>query len=80
MSVTVLFLGPLRDLAGSPQAEYSAPLSWEALLAAVPAEVAQQLREPRVNVACGGRVLSDKSSLCAQDGEEVALLPPVSGG
>jgi len=80
MSVTVLFLGPLRDLAGVPQAEYPAPLDWDGLLAAVPATVAEQLREPRVHVACAGKVLSDKADLAAQAGDEVALLPPVSGG
>lgn len=80
MAVRVLFLGPLRDMAGAPQAEYPAPLDWEALLAAVPPAVAEQLREPRVHVACAGRVLSDKADLDAQDGDEVALLPPVSGG
>ena len=80
MSVTIVFLGPLRDLAGVPQVEYPAPLDWEGLLAAVPAAVAEQLREPRVHVACAGKVLSDKTGLAAQDGDEVALLPPVSGG
>lgn len=80
MSVTVLFLGPLRDMAGIPQAEYPGPLDWDGLLAAMPADVAEQLREPRVHVACAGKVLADKTALAAQDGDEVALLPPVSGG
>jgi len=80
MAVTVLFLGPLRDLAGAPEAEYPAPLDWEGLLASVPAVVSEQLREPRVHVACAGKVLGDKATLAAQDGDEVALLPPVSGG
>lgn len=80
MSVTVLFLGPLRDLAGIPHAEYPAPLDWDGLLAAVSPAVAEQLREPRVHVACAGKLLSDKADLSAQEGEEVALLPPVSGG
>ncbi len=80
MSVTVLFLGPLRDAAGMADCEVAAPLDWEGLLAAVPAELAAQLREPRVHVACAGRVLADKTALDARDGDEVALLPPVSGG
>jgi len=42
--------------------------------------VASQLTEDRVNVACGGKVLADKTTLAAQNGDEVALLPPVSGG
>ena len=80
MSVTVLFLGRLRDMAGAPDAQYPAPLDWEGLLASVPPAVAEQLHEPRVHVACAGKVLGDKTALDAQDGDEVALLPPVSGG
>ncbi len=78
--VTIVFLGPLRDLAGEASREVAAPLDWEGLLGAVSTEVAAQLREPRVHVACRGRVLADKTSLAAEAGDEVALLPPVSGG
>ena len=80
MSVIILFLGPLRDLAGEDSCEVSAPLDWAGLLDAVGAEVAAQLQLARVNVACAGRVLADKTALLAQDSDEVALLPPVSGG
>lgn len=80
MAVRVLFLGPLRDRAGSQETELPAPLDWDGLLAAIPAEIADQLRESQVHVACAGKVLSDKTALVAQDGDEVALLPPVSGG
>ena len=80
MSVTVLFLGPLRDLAQAETVEVEAPLDRAGLLDAVAPAVREQLESQRVNVACAGRVLSDKTSLLAKDGEEVALLPPVSGG
>lgn len=80
MAVTVVFLGPLRDLAGVASCEVSAPLDWAGLLGAVNAAVADQLSNKRVNVACAGKVLADKTTLLAQDGDEVALLPPVSGG
>ncbi len=80
MPVRVVFLGPLRDVAGMDECEVSAPLDWELLLDRVPDEVATQLQDERVNVACAGRVLSDKTQLAAEDGDEVALLPPVSGG
>ncbi len=80
MSVKVLFLGPLRDMAGSDSVELTAPLDWPGLLAAVSPEVSEQLEAERINVACGGKVLGDKTQLSAQEGDEVALLPPVSGG
>jgi molybdopterin synthase sulfur carrier subunit len=80
MAVRVVFLGPLRDLAGAEHLELSAPLDWATLLEAMPAAVSEQLRTGRVRVACAGHVVADKTALLAQDGEEVALLPPVSGG
>ena len=80
MAVTIVFLGPLRDMAGADAIEATAPITWDGLLSAVDPKVAEQLRDGRVNVACAGRVLADKTSLNAQDGDEVALLPPVSGG
>lgn len=80
MAVRVVFLGPLRDLAGESPRELPAPLDWAGLLEAVGSELAEQLQHERVHVACAGAVLADKTALNAQDGDEVALLPPVSGG
>lgn len=80
MTATILFLGPLRDVAGRDECEVAAPLDWAGLLEAVGPELAAQLEEERVHVACKGRVLADKHALLAEDGDEVALLPPVSGG
>lgn len=80
MSVTIVFLGPLSDVAGAQERSADAPLDWAGLLAAVGADVAAQLEDDRVHVACKGKVLADKRALLAEDGDEVALLPPVSGG
>lgn len=74
-----MFLGPLHELAGG-SLMLPAPLSWRQLLDSLPGSFAEQLRSDRVRVACAGRLLGDKTRLFAQDGEEVALLPPVSGG
>ena len=76
----ILFLGPLADLAGSQEREVAAPLDWAGLRAAVGAEISTQLDDARVHVACGGKVLADNTALHARDGDEIALLPPVSGG
>ncbi|OBX18516.1 molybdopterin synthase sulfur carrier subunit [Erythrobacter sp. QSSC1-22B] len=80
MAVRIVFLGPLRDLAGVAERDAPAPLDWATLLETVGPQLAEQLREERVHVACAGKVLADKTALLARDGEEVALLPPVSGG
>ncbi len=80
MSVRIVFLGPLRDVASEAAITVAAPLDWAGLLMAVGPSVADQLRDGCVHVACAGRVLGDKTALLAQDGDEVALLPPVSGG
>ena len=80
MTARILFLGPLADLAGTAEMEADTPLDWSAMLKLVNAETAEELQGDRINVACGGKVLGEKSNLLAQDGDEVALLPPVSGG
>ena len=80
MRVRVCFFGPLADLAGASERELPAPLDWPGLLAEVGPSLAGQLRDKRVHVACAGKILSDKTALSARDGDEVALLPPVSGG
>ncbi|MBX7456816.1 MoaD/ThiS family protein [Qipengyuania sp. 1NDH17] len=80
MSVTLLFLGPLRDLAGEQEREVASPLDWAGLIEQVGPKIAAQLEDDRVNIACKGKVLADKRALIAEDGDEVALLPPVSGG
>lgn len=60
--------------------EVDAPVDWQGLLDAIGADVAEQLKLERVNVACAGKVLGDKTTLQAVAGDEIALLPPVSGG
>ena len=78
--VRVVFLGKLRDLAGNEVCELPAPIDWPRLITALPPAIVAELREGRVTVACAGRVLADPSQLVAEAGDEVALLPPVSGG
>ena len=80
MSVKILFLGPLRDIAGRDFIDVSAPLDWPALLAVVGSEVADQLNDEKVNIACAGTVFSDIFFFKQKTAYEIALLPPVSGG
>ena len=80
MTVKLVFLGKLADLAGVPEKDVSAPLDWQGLLDALPALVGEMARGVKVKLALNGTVLADKTALAAASGDEVALLPPVSGG
>lgn len=78
--ITVVLLGKLADLAGAPALQLAAPLDWARLKAALPAALAQAIDDPRNRVAVNGALLADKAALAAGAGDEIALLPPVSGG
>ena len=80
MAVKLVFLGKLADLAGAPDRDVAAPLDWQGLLAALPGPLGVAAGGDKTKVALNGTVLADKTTLAASDGDEVALLPPVSGG
>lgn len=80
MAIKLVFLGKLADLAAVEERQVAAPLDWAGLLAALPAPVSEALQGPRTRIAVNGELLADKVALAAVDGDEVALLPPVSGG
>ncbi len=80
MPVRLIFLGKLGDLAGTSERELDAPLDWEGLLSSLGESVRFQVRDERIRLALNGQLLADRTTLAANDGDEVALLPPVSGG
>ncbi|HYD24477.1 MAG TPA: MoaD/ThiS family protein [Croceibacterium sp.] len=80
MGVKLVFLGKLADLAGAPDKDVRGPLDWRGLLDALPGPLGEAARGDTVRLALNGTVLADKAALGAADGDEVALLPPVSGG
>ena len=80
MTVRLVFLGKLADLAGVPEMDVAGPLDWQGLIAALPGSLGEAVRGEKVKLAVNGTVLSEKTALTAADGDEVALLPPVSGG
>lgn len=80
MAVKLVFLGKLADLAGAPDRDVPGPLDWAGLLAALPGPLGEAAKQDRTRIAVNGALLADKASLQAADGDEVALLPPVSGG
>jgi molybdopterin synthase sulfur carrier subunit len=80
MAVRLVFLGKLADLAGAPERDLAAPLDWSGLLDALQEDLGGWLASDKVKLAINGTLLADKIDLRAGDGDEVALLPPVSGG
>lgn len=80
MPIRLVFLGKLADLAGTGERDLPAPLDWAGLIAALPGPLGEAVQQDRTRVAINGLLLADKTSLAAVDGDEVALLPPVSGG
>ncbi|HSQ96087.1 MAG TPA: MoaD/ThiS family protein [Croceibacterium sp.] len=80
MTVRLVFLGKLADLAGAPERAVEGPLDWTALVDELKDDLGEWLSGDKVKLAVNGSVLADKAALQANDGDEVALLPPVSGG
>ena len=80
MSVKLVFLGKLADLAGVSETDLAGPLDWEGLIEALPGPLGETARGEKVKLALNGTVLTDRTALAAKSGDEVALLPPVSGG
>jgi len=80
VAIRLVFLGKLADLAGEPERDVVGPLDWAGLLTALEPAVAAEVAGKRTKLALNGGVLADKAGLLATDGDEIALLPPVSGG
>jgi molybdopterin converting factor small subunit len=86
MAARLVFLGRLEELAGCDGAVLAldAPLGWVALVERLSRDYAPALAEivdgSRVKVALNGALVADKQALILQDGDEIAFLPPVSGG
>ena len=81
MHVTVRLFARLRDLAGSGELvrEVAQPATvesvWRSLVAEMP-----QLREYERTMSMAVNADYAKMSAAVNDGDEVAFLPPVSGG
>jgi molybdopterin converting factor subunit 1 len=81
MRVTVRLFARLRDLAGSGELvrDVAAPATvgtvWQSLVAELPA-----LRDYERTMSVAVNADYSKMSAAVNDGDEVAFLPPVSGG
>lgn len=77
--VRLVFLGRLADVAGAAEQEV-APGQLEAILANLPAALAIALLDEKVRIARNGELLVNPGSVSVAAGDEIAFLPPVSGG
>ena len=83
----VVYLGKLADLAGADDHRldmHAGPLDWTALLARLDTQadagLGEALDADSVKVALNGAIVPDKAALMVKAGDEIAFLPPVSGG
>ncbi|WP_374527723.1 MoaD/ThiS family protein [Novosphingobium sp.] len=74
----LVFLGRLADIAGRSELDV-APGSLEAVLAALDPALALALLDERVRMALNGELIGERGLVLAA-GDELAFLPPVSGG
>ena len=74
----LVFLGRLADVAGGAEREV-APGALADVLAALPPALAGALADPRLKCALNGALVG-REGLVLAPGDELAFLPPVSGG
>jgi molybdopterin synthase sulfur carrier subunit len=79
LSAKLVFLGRLADVAGASELVVeSGPL--EAVLAGLDPVLVVALLDERVRIALNGEVLPEPAVITLVEGDELAFLPPVSGG
>lgn len=75
----LVFMGRLEDVAGLPEMAVQ-PGPVEQVLATLDPALAVQLLGEKVRMALNGRLLTDVGGIVLGQGDELAFLPPVSGG
>ena len=80
MALTLVFLGRLEDIAGAAALTVPLAADLDTVIAALDPALAQGLRGPRIRRAINGLLLAEGQAPALADGDEIAFLPPVSGG
>lgn len=79
MTARLVFLGRLEDLAGAAELAVAAgPLP--DVLAALAPNLTDALLDDRIKLALNGALIADRAGIVLDEGDELAFLPPVSGG
>jgi len=80
MALRLAFLGRLEDVAGASERLVPLAPTLDAVFAALDPALAEALRAPRIRIAVNGALVSDAAAVLLGDSDEIAFLPPVSGG
>ncbi len=75
----LVFLGRLEDLAGRAERDVPAG-SLSEILGALDRDLVAALTGDRIRLALNGTLVADRTALVLADEDELAFLPPVSGG
>jgi sulfur-carrier protein len=81
----LLFLGRLEDVAGAAviHVPLAGPTSLDAVMDTLPPDLFTALGGPKIRLAVNGELVGasqDAGDLMISDTDEIAFLPPVSGG
>jgi molybdopterin synthase sulfur carrier subunit len=75
----LVFLGRLEDIAGAAEREVPGGALAEVLAGLAP-DLMKALSGERIRLAVNGTLITDRGSIVLGEGDELAFLPPVSGG
>ena len=75
----LVFLGRLADRAGTAECDV-VPGPLETVLATLDPGLSIDLLDERVRLALNGALLGERGGVVLAPGDELAFLPPVSGG
>lgn len=78
--LTLVFLGRLEAVAGGSSRRVPLAGTLDAVFAGLEPDLVAALRAPRIKLAVNGTLVAVGAAMALHDGDELAFLPPVSGG
>jgi molybdopterin synthase sulfur carrier subunit len=75
----LVFLGRLEDIAGGAEREVPSGTLAD-VLASLASELAAAVTDDRIRLAVNGTLVSNRAAVLLGEDDELAFLPPVSGG